>query len=247
MKSKALFIKHNSQGFKNVGDAKKTKGGKGVEKELKTIIQNGLREGSVKEIYGILITKLISKNDSLIPSRNEKRMRKIKWRHSWSNLSCLRGLGPEERCFAWKLSQDMLEVGARIHRKGAVKECKKVMGNGTECGEIETLRHKILSCPSVEDCSGKVIRILKTSLLDKDVNDEQIMCLSFKHRHKGRLQISLWFLIKCLHAIFNRDFKNYREIFRLIIDEIEWNLKMKIVVGSTSEMVRLKSVLENNC
>ena len=57
------------------------------------------------------------RNGSYIPSRNEKRVDGIKWKASWYNVSSVRGLSPEEKCFAWKITQDMLDVGVRKHKK----------------------------------------------------------------------------------------------------------------------------------
>ena len=36
----------------------------------------------------------------------------------------LKGVTAEEKCFAWKIAQDMLEVGNRLHRKNANRSCQ---------------------------------------------------------------------------------------------------------------------------
>ena len=83
--------------------------------EFQLVIRNDLVQGTTKQIYSLLLQEIISKNGSFIPSRNEKRSLGVKWSISWKNMSLVRGLNPEERCFVWKLIQDMIPVGARIH------------------------------------------------------------------------------------------------------------------------------------
>ena len=100
------------------------------------IKKEGLLFAEVGEIYDKLLEKVIYKNMSLIPSRNEKRVRGVKWKATWRNLEILRGLNIEEKCFAWKLTQDLVEVGQRRHRAGAQKNCKRQLENGEECGPI---------------------------------------------------------------------------------------------------------------
>ena len=63
------------------------------------------------------------KNNYLIPSRNERRVMNIKWSNCWRNWYDLRRIDAEELTFAWKLQQDMLSVGARLHRRNAEKRC----------------------------------------------------------------------------------------------------------------------------
>ena len=43
-------------------------------------------------------------------------------------LSDLKGLDADERCFAWKVIQDMRPVGARIHRNNAEKKVSCSLG-----------------------------------------------------------------------------------------------------------------------
>ena len=56
------------------------------------------------------------------------------------NLSHLKGLNAEERCFAWKVTQDMLAVGTR---NNAEKRCLTVLETGS-CEAEQTLVHCML-------------------------------------------------------------------------------------------------------
>ena len=58
----------------------------------------------------------------------------------------LKGVTAEEKCFAWKIAQDMLEVGNRIHRKNANRNCQRVKANGEKCDEIEDVYHCVSQC-----------------------------------------------------------------------------------------------------
>ena len=113
------------------------------------------------------------KNGSLIPSRREKKTRGISWKATWKNLTLLRGLGPEEKCFGWKVTQDMVEVGQRMHRKGAQKECQNLVENGEECKEIESVEHRLFLCDAVGECGDAVIHILG-SFLHQNVETEKV-------------------------------------------------------------------------
>ena len=92
-------------------------------------------EITTKQIYDILIKDTIEKNGSLIESRNEKREIGIKWRHVWKNLSSVKGINAEVKDFTWKLTQDMLPIGNRIHRKNVEKRCLNKLETG-QCTEI---------------------------------------------------------------------------------------------------------------
>ena len=93
----------------------------GYTVDLMDIVKAERTEAEVKEIYNILLEKVTQKNGSLIPSRNEKKTNGIKWKVVWKNQVMLKGVTAEEKCFAWKIVQDMLEVGNRIHRKNAIR------------------------------------------------------------------------------------------------------------------------------
>ena len=67
-------------------------------------MKEGLDKVEAKEIYDLLMGKVIQKNGSLIPSRNEKKTNGIKWKVVWKNISLLKGISAEENCFALIIS-----------------------------------------------------------------------------------------------------------------------------------------------
>ena len=115
-----------------------------------TIFENGLATASSKEIYEFLIQEVTCRNGSLIPSRNEKRTIHVKWGIVWKNLKLLKGLTPEEKTFSWKVTQDMLPVGTRIHRNNAERRCLIDLSDGSICQELQNLEHAFRPCSMVE-------------------------------------------------------------------------------------------------
>ena len=123
IKSKVFLIKSMNKDFDDVGrEGRNVKKLRGWVKEFQFIHDLNILDSDNKTIYSTLLEKTVKKNGSLIPSRNEKRTRGVKWKVTWRNLTLLRNVNPYEKCFGWKMTQDLVEVGARLHRNGAVSE-----------------------------------------------------------------------------------------------------------------------------
>ena len=88
--------------------------------EFMEIIENGLSTSPAKSIYEFLIQDVTHRNQSLIPSRNERRSVNVKWSVVFKNLKMMKGLTAEEKEFGWKITQDMLPVGSRKLLRGNV-------------------------------------------------------------------------------------------------------------------------------
>ena len=67
--------------------------------DFKMIYEAGLSDAPVKLIYEFMMKKVLYKNESLIPSRNEKRQDGIKWSLAWKNMVLVKGINAEEKCF----------------------------------------------------------------------------------------------------------------------------------------------------
>ena len=120
---KNMFKEAESKGA-NIRDYREIKQIYGYTEDMDKVVKEGIDKKEAKEIYKLLLEKVVQKNGSLIPSRNEKKINGIKWKVVWKNQALLKGVTAEEKCFAWKMSQDMLEVGNRIHRKNAKRTCQ---------------------------------------------------------------------------------------------------------------------------
>ena len=161
LKGKAFLLKTMMKEFDILGnDRCKIKNIHGWSKDFSIIFSKMGLQTDVKIIYEELINHTISRNGSLIPSRNEKNRRGVKWKNAWKNLILLRGLTPTEVCFAWKLTQDMVEVGRRKHRNGAVRNCSRRKTDGRLCNKLDTLEHCIFECDVVREQSRGILGIL---------------------------------------------------------------------------------------
>ena len=152
----------------------------------------------------------------------------------------MKGLRPTEVEFAWKLSQDMLLIGRRIHRANVDKECKNDVG-GAPCVAIPDVMHTFVQCNGIIDQYNDIKNILQ-QILDCDVQDREVITLSFTHRNTKRRKIAVWFIVKALNGIYQK--KGNEDIFREIVKELEWFLQVQIKVGSCQEMIRAKDIVK---
>ena len=53
--------------------------------------------------------------------------------------------------FIWKLQQDMLPVGARLHRRNAEKRCLEELASNRTCLALQTREHVFIECESVAE------------------------------------------------------------------------------------------------
>ena len=185
---------------------------------------------------------VIYRNGSLIPSRNEKRVRGVRWSKSWRNLALKTSLLPEEKIFAWKMIQDMLHVGQRMHGRIS-KNCKKVLENRIICNQEESLLHRLIMCRTVHG-SANTLKYIIEEFIGRDVNWKEITTLSFTCRKQSTLKVSIWFIVKGLHMLFRCSHSTSDDLITEILSEIRVNLTNHFIVGSREEMMRLGTILE---
>ena len=242
IKCKALLIKSMAKEFRlrdgNLTDWLDQNFLYGYMEDFLRVAGNDLLNEPAKHIYNFLMHDTIFRNGSLIPSRNEKRLMGVKWSLVRKNLSQLKGLNAEERCFAWKVTQDMLAVGTRIHRNNAEKRCLAVLETGL-CQTEQTLLHCFQLCPAICDVNDAILRILG-KFLGRVVTAKQLISLSFNHRNKRKLKCAVWFAVKIMYLIFQERSLNKSQFLMSVIKEIDWNLKMCRKIGSQAEMTQLK-------
>ena len=211
----------------------------GYNEEFVRVYREGLSTAPVKEIYNFLLQDLLYKNGSLIPSRNEKRSKNVKWSVVFKNLSLLKGVSAEEKTFAWKVSQDLLPVGTRLHRKNAERRCMQEVENNIVCLEVQNLQHLLIKCRGVEKANKSILNILDQFLGQKV--DKDFMYFSFNHRNKKKLVLAIWFSVKVMYQIYQNKCINKAQLLAAVIKEIQWNLERSKYLGSLCEMISLKS------
>ena len=162
---------------------------------------------------------------------------------AWKNLTILKGLTAEEKCFAWKVQQDMLPVGSRIHRRNAERRCLTVLENNQKCVQVQTLEHLFMNCEIIYNVYEALKSILD-SFLERSVSYNEIIHFCFNHRNKKRLICALWFSVKVMFKIFHDKSHNKTQILRAIIKEMDWNLQLNRKLGSLCEILFLKQTVE---
>ena len=197
----------------------------------------------VKSIYSYLMEKITFKNGSVIPSRSEKRLQGVKWGLTWANLNKLKGLNAKEKDFAWKVTQDMLPIGRRIHRGNIEKKCLRKLDNDSLCQYISDLDHLFVSCPAVTVVFGKVKEIV-CNFLQRNISDQDLFLLSFNHRNKKKLKLSVWFVIKCLYSIYVNKAFNNNILLAEMRKALNWNLELLRKIGSIDDMKILLNLLK---
>ena len=248
VKSKALLIKNMYSEFLelncNIMDRDLVTKLYGYSDIFENVYLEGLANAPAKAIYDYLIKDLILKNGSLIPSRNEKRYECIRWSVAWKNWSNMKSLTAEEKCFAWKVQQDMLPVGSRIHRFNAERRCMMELDNSGLCQDIQTLEHLFHTCESVTDLFDGLSLVLN-NYLERPVLYKDVVHFSFNHRNKKKLNCALWFAVKVLYRIYQNKSRNKAQVLREVVKDIDWNLRMNWNSGFRGELLMLKEVIEN--
>ena len=214
----------------------------GYYEEFLQVYTEGIIMAPVKDIYNYLVQDVVYKNGSLIPSRNEKRSKNVKWSVVFKNLALLKGVTAEERAFAWKVSQDMLPVGNRIHRKNVERRCMTEIGNNLACLEVQNLEHLFIQCQGIVNANKAIVNVIEHYIGQK-VGKNDLIYYSLNHRNKKKLVLAIWFSVKVMYRIFQDKCRNKAQLLIFAIKEINWNLKRQKYLGSLCEMLSLKSVI----
>ena len=246
VKAKALLVKNMYRELLalkgTIYDEEKIRQVYGYRQEFIEVIDNGLSTSPSKAIYEFLIKRVTHINGSLIPSRSEKKSRNVQWGTVFKNLKLLRGLNADEKCFAWKVCQDMLPVGARIHRRNAERRCLANLDDGSQCQEIQDLEHAFRSCSKVVQSYNMIASVLNR-FTERNVDFNLLVHLAFNHRSKQKLKCALWFAVKMMFHVFNKKLFNKAQLLQESIKEIDWNLSQNRKLGSEGEMLILKEIL----
>ena len=107
------------------------------------------------------------------------------------NLTIMKELTADEKCFAWKVQQEIQQ-------------------------EIQTMEHLFSTCESVLEIYEQ-LRLILNNVLQRPVSFNDIIHFSFNHRNKKKLVCALWFSV---FNIFQDKSRNEAQISREIIKEI---------------------------
>ena len=109
-----------------------------------------------------------------------------------------------------------------------------------ECQVIPNLVHVLTECEGSEDIFKGIVE----EMLDKKIEDQEIICLDFKHRKRKRTILMVWLVIKSLYLLYNNKYFNKEQVFYDLRKEIDWNIKFMKLVGGLDDMQILRQKLE---
>lgn len=166
----------------------------------------------------------------------------IKWSVCWRNLKLLRGVNADEKVFAWKVIQDMVPVGRRIHRPNVEKRCLYKLNDDSQRQVIPDLYHALAGCPAVNESFLKVKEITCT-YLGRNIDDKTLIHISFNHRDKRKVKVAVWFVVNCRFLIYVNRLFNKTQLLAEMRRILVWNIDLMRNIGSLNEMIILKNLI----
>ena len=152
-------------------------------------------------------------------------------------------MNAHEKEFAWKLTQDMLYIGRRIHRANVEKECKNEIGNMGLCKEIPDLLHTFVTCDGVKDLYGEVVRIIE-KVFNVSIKAEEMITMSFMDRNIMKMRLMLWSVIKILYGIYMKVGRT--DLFIGLLRDLEWIQQNNLRIGTVEMMRTLGDEVKKN-
>ena len=226
----------------SINDKEKVKKLYGYSRDFEKLLLEGFDLTVVKITYKKLIENILLRNGSLIPSRNEKRTDGVKWGLTWKNYKSAKGLNPEEKIFFWKVFQDMLPIGRRIHRNNIEKRCLNQIMIGN-CQIIPDIYHALKDCEGVREVFQKIHETIEL-FLERTIKEKMLIYCAFNHKNKKKLKVAVWFVIKSLYLIHIKKILNKTQLLAEMQKALHWNLDLLRVIGSSDEMKILLKLIE---
>ena len=214
----------------------------GQNNDLLNYIRAGQCSLSSKEIYEDLNTKSVSVNGSLIPSRIEKKVSGIKWSKTFKNYHALKFVTPIEKEFCWKMTQDLVPVNGRLHRKNSDKRCLREIRKNNLCAYVQDRHHAFISCPAVLSSTNKLKMVL-LEFTDKTFDDNDLLYLSFKCRNKALTSIAVWLIVKYMFMIFHRKVYDSISIFNELRRQILYLIRNNLFSKYEYELYELEDII----
>ena len=154
------------------------------------------------------------------------------------------GVNAEVKAFCWKIQQDLLPLGARLHRPNVDKRCMLELRGNIICDAMETREHVFIHCEVVEETIGLVKNIV-VEYLKRDITLHEYIHLAFNHRNYKKRQPATWFAVRSLYEIYQNRYINGAQLLMKSIKELDWNLYLNRKIGSRSEMMNLKTLMNS--
>ena len=143
----------------------------------------------------------------LVPSRAEKNEVWVRWDQSKKNMGNIKGLTVEEREFGWRMTQDMLKIGARKHWGDPLrrKECRvrwrDELGENQRCQQEEDRRHVFESCAYSRNKLVELKKIMER-LIQTKVSTTSILHLDFFCANTEKLRAAIRLVLVSLRRVY---------------------------------------------
>ena len=157
---------------------------------------------------------------------------------SRSNVSRIKDITSDEKEFVWRLTQDMLKIGARKHWGGDPlrrKECRvrflDEQGTNRRCNEEETRRHVFGECVY----SRNKIFSLKSwlaDLLQAEISTTSLIHLDFSTTNTDKLKTALWLAVKGLRRIYLFREEGWKEYVGFLKAELEMKQRWRSLTSA---------------
>ena len=214
----------------------------GYEEILVEALKEAELKISAKEIYHKLLFSFCRQGTSLIPTRIERRLQGVRWTRTFKNIRKLPAVTSKEKQFVFLLSQDILPVRGRIHRKNADKRCLRPIQNGY-CDLIQDRIHFFISCTAISN-TFRMFKELVIHFLDKNYSDLEILHLSFSVQNKKATRVAVWFVVKFLFFVFEENMTEFGSILGKIKNDVEYSRCLGIKLYLSREMDLLEEIID---
>ena len=140
-----------------------------------------------------------------IPCKAELASPSTDWQHTW-HLARLKGLGPDNTSFLWKLLHQLLPVKERLHRLSPITPpyctlCDQLM-------LVEDIKHIFYDCTHNVGAGLTLVVVLKDIM--PDITIEKILRLEFTELEEDLEYPAVWFTAAFLLAIWEKRTKGLK-------------------------------------
>ena len=101
-----------------------------------------------------------------------------------------------------------------------------------------------IKCLGIVNANKSITNVLEHFIGHK-IENKDLIYFSYNSRNKKKQILAIWFSVKVMFRIFQNKCLNKAQLLTFAIKEIDWNLKRHRYLGSLCEMVRLKSLINN--
>ena len=161
-----------------------------------------------KQIYKVILDEQIGRKENRIKSRTEKKELWVRWDQTRKNMEIARGLNIQEKEFMWKLVNDMLRIGDRVHWGGDPNtrdKCKMISSDGSgnmkKCGEKENRRHVFDGCFYSRNKNRAIKEVLE-EMTSREVSTTALIHIDIEHQSQKKRKEAVLFTVRAMRRIY---------------------------------------------